>query len=54
MIEKHGDLNEDSVGDDFSNKKVTHVEKDGYRVANKQTLEDAHVEKTAFEQIYGS
>ena len=54
MIEKHGDLNENSVGDDFSNKKVTHVEKDGYKAVNKQALDAEGVEKTAYEQVYGS
>ncbi len=55
MIEKHGDLRDDSVGDDFTGRKATHVEKDGFTVLNKEAVEalkkEKPITKIAFEEI---
>lgn len=51
MIEKNGILTEDSVGDMFTTKKATHIEKDGFLVVNKEDIKDNNLEKQAFEEI---
>ncbi len=52
---KTGDLREDSVGDFFTNKKATHFEKNGFKVASSSDVEELQAvegkEKTAFEKL---
>lgn len=55
MIEKHGDLREESIGDDFTNKKATHIEKNGFVVLSKEAVEtlkkEKPLEKIAFDTL---
>jgi len=52
MIEKTGDLREDSIGDDFTPRKVTHVSKDGFTALSKKAIDEKpEIEKSAFEKI---